>query len=45
MQKKPNPELYKKIWGGNIEKVTHDNRDFKTTYEQSYFDPSSTISK
>lgn len=42
MQKKANPELYKKIWGGNIEKAVRDDRDFLTTYEQSYFDPSTT---
>jgi hypothetical protein len=42
MQRKPNPQLYKKMWGGNITASNphHDDRDFSTTYDRSYLHPS-----
>jgi hypothetical protein len=44
MQKKPNPALYNKMWGGNLAKSFHaqEDRDFGTTYKQSFLHSGST---
>lgn len=42
MQKKPNPNLFKKMWGGNMSTASQEDRDFSTTYDRSYLPPSST---
>jgi hypothetical protein len=46
MQKKSNPELYTKMWGGNLgrEKTEVEDRDFGTTYKGSYLFPDSAAS-
>jgi hypothetical protein len=44
MQRKPNPQLFKKMWGGNLTSSTpKDDRDFATTYDRSYIAPSSAM--
>lgn len=46
MQKKSHPELYTKMWGGNLgrEKATIEDRDFNTTYGNSFIFPDSASS-
>eukprot|EP00602_Paraphysomonas_sp_CaronLab_P000610 CAMPEP_0185022386 /NCGR_PEP_ID=MMETSP1103-20130426/5101_1 /TAXON_ID=36769 /ORGANISM="Paraphysomonas bandaiensis, Strain Caron Lab Isolate" /LENGTH=663 /DNA_ID=CAMNT_0027554433 /DNA_START=93 /DNA_END=2084 /DNA_ORIENTATION=- len=42
MQRKPNPELFNKMWGGNLQhdKKVVEDRDFSTTYARSFMYPS-----
>ncbi|CAE7557116.1 unnamed protein product [Symbiodinium microadriaticum] len=46
MQKKGNPELFQKMWSGNLgsEKATIEDRDFNTTYGRSFVFPNSASS-
>jgi len=42
MQRKPNPVLYDKMWGGNLkhDKAVVEDRDFSTTSATSFVIPS-----